>query len=267
MTATSGNQLAVGARKGWIFELDTNGYPAAPDTSPYEGIEMLGIKAVDLNIPDPRVISHGGNDRNLANDFLPSMEAVTGEARIANLGMPLNAKISNVKQFTIAEAAAMLWATDQQGNEIDIAMHVWHQSLDFTGKNRRWRSIVAPKVRGVPILSGLSENAAEQRIRIVSNPTNKHLWQATISLATEGATEANFLETMTTYHPKLVAWKADGTETEFAFPASALPVADAKLKVWNQGAVVTPTLAVDFTTITFGVAPTEDNIIVAFYEY
>ena len=64
----------------------------------------------------------------------------------------------------------------------------------------------------------MNENPNEQRYSIVSNPTGKHLWGATIVNATEGATEAAFLEGMATYRPKVVAWKADGTEDEFLFP-------------------------------------------------
>ena len=199
MTATSGNQLAVGARGGFIFALDANGYPAADSTTVYEGLELKGLKAGDLNVPNPRVITHSGNDRVLANDFLPSLEPITGEVRAANLGMGVNAAITNVNTFTAGEMTFMPWGTDQQGSEIDVALMLFQQSLDTTSKLRRYRTIIIPKARAVPLASGMNENPNEQRYQIVSNPTTKHLWGTTMAVETEGATEAAFIEGMATY--------------------------------------------------------------------
>jgi len=268
--ATSGNQLAVGARGGFIFPLDTNGYPAATSTTVYEGLEIKGLKASDLNIPNPRVITHAGNDRVLANDFLPSLEPITGEIRAANLGMSVNAAISNVLTYTEAGMTFMPWGTDQQGSEIDVALLTFQQSLDTDLKLRRWRVIIAPKMRAIPLASGMNENPNEQRYSIVSNPSNKHLWGTTLSVGVEGVTEASFHEGMSTYRPNLVAWKANGSATEFLFPTSK-PAADFTtplIKVWDNGTAVAGgdmTLAAD--GVTFDVAPTTGHIIVALYEY
>lgn len=265
MTTPSGNQLAVGARKGYVFALNSAGLPAAPDTSPYEGLEIRGLKAADLQIPDPRVIQHGGNDRLLATDFLPSMEAITGEIRTANLGQELNATLSNVNQFAVGEINFVPWGTDQQGSEIDIGFLIFQQSLDTDTKIRRWRNIVAPRVRAIPILSGMNEQPAEQRLRVVASPTSKHLWGTSLVVGTEGATEMTFAEGMSEYKPKLVAWKADGTEDNFLFPAAFQAQSTAKVKVWDNGTLVTPTVAT--TGVTFVGAPTDGHIIVALYEY
>lgn len=270
MTTPSGNQLAVGARSGFLFELDANGFPAASSTSVYEGLEIKGLKAADLNVPNPRVITHAGNDRVLANDFLPSLEPITGEIRAANLGMSLNSKITNVKTYQVGDMEFMPWGTDQQGSEIDVALLVFQQSLDTVLKLRRWRTIIAPKVRAVPLASGMNENPNEQRYSIVSNPTSKNLWGTTIEVATEGATEAAFLEGMATYRPNLVAWKADGTEDEFLFP-TAKPARDfttPKIAVWDNGTLVAGgDMTLIATKITFDTPPTSGHIIVALYEY
>ncbi len=270
MTAPSGNQLAVGARSGFLFELNSDGLPAATSTTVYEGLEIKGIKAADLNVPNPRVITHPGNDRVLANDFLPSLEPITGEIRAANLGMPLNSKVTNVNEFTVGDMTFMPWGTDQQGNEIDVALMVFQQSLDTALKLRRWRTIIAPKMRAVPLASGMNENPNEQRYSIVSNPTGKHLWGASLTTGVEGATEAAFVEGMATYRPKLVAWKADGTEDEFLFP-TACPARDystPKIAVWDNGTLVAGgDMTLIATKITFDTPPTLNHIIVALYEY
>ena len=267
MTPTSGNQLAVGARGGFVFELDSNGLPAAPSTTVYEGLELKGIKAGDLNVPNPRVITHAGNDRVLANDFLPSLEPITGEIRAANLGMGVNAKITNVKPFAEADMTCMPWGTDQKGSEIDVAILRLHQSMVTALTLRRYRTIIIPKARAIPLASGMNENPNEQRYQVVSNPTSKHVWGASLAVATEGATEAAFIEGMATYRPNPVAWKADGTEVDFLFPTSkpAVDFTTPKVKVWDNG---TEVLAADMTIIatkvTFDTTPTLGHIIVAF---
>lgn len=265
MTTPSGNQLAVGARKGYVFPLNSAGLPAASSTACYEGLEIVGLKAADLQIPDPRVIQHGGNDRLLATDFLPSMEAITGEIRTASLSQDMNAALSNVSKFSVGEVSFIPWGTDQQGSEIDVAFLVFQQSLDTTSKVRRWRNIIAPRVRAIPILSGMSEQPNEQRMRVVASPTNTHLWGTALEEATEGALEMTFAEGMSEYKPKIVAWKADGTEDNFLFPTAYQAQATAKIKVWDNGTVVTPTLAT--SGVTFAVAPTTGHIVVALYEY
>lgn len=270
MTTPSGNQLAVGARGGFIFPLNSSGFPAATATTVYEGHEIKGLKAGDLNVPNPRVITHAGNDRVIANDFLPSIEPITGEIRAANLGMPLNAALTNVLNFSAGEIKMMPWGTDQQGSEIDVGILLFQQSLDTDLKLRRYRTIIIPKARAVPLPSGMNENPNEQRFSIVSNPSTKHLWGTSLVVGTEGASEAAFVEGMSTYRPNLVAWKANGTEVEYLFPTSK-PAADhttPKIAVWDNGTLVAGgdlTLAAD--GITFDVAPTTGHIIVALYEY
>lgn len=267
MSSPSGNQLAVGARSGWLFELNAAGLPAATSTSVYEGLELKGLKASDLNVPAPRTITHAGNDRVLANDFLPSLEPITGEVRVANLSLDVNAKVMSVKTFDVGEVKFMPYGTDKQGSEIDVALMTFQQSLDTTSKLRRWRTIIAPKVRAISLPSGMNENPNEQRYQIVSNPTTKHLWGTTLSDATEGATEAAFLEGMATYKPKVVAWKGDGTATEFLFPTDK-PIADTtKIATFKDGVIVSSGLTVTSTKITFDVAPTSGAIIVSLYEY
>lgn len=268
MTAPTGNQLAVGAREGFFFALNANGYPDAQSTAVYEGLPIVGLKAADLNVPNPRVIPHSGNDRNLANDFLPSLEPITGEIRAANLGMDLNSTLMATKTYDVGSATFMGWGTSQQGSEIDAALLIFQQSLDTAAKTRNYRTIIAPKVRAVPLPSGMNENANEQRFQIVSNPASKHLWGEAFTNATEGFTEAAFEEGMVLYKPKVVAWKGDGSTVDFLFPTDR-PAADiTRVAVWNNGTPVAGgDMTIITTKITFDTAPVTGHIIVAFYEY
>src|SRR5690242_15552048 len=175
MTTASGKQLAVGIRRAVIFELNTSGYPAATGSTAYEGIEVAGPKAFNLTVPDARKITHVGNDRVLALDYLPPTEGVSGELRVASNDMVAKAAVADVNTFTVGEATLMPWATDQQGFEVDAGLLCFQQSLDTITKSRRWKFYIIPKARLIPMPASMDENPAEDRYVVGPNPTTKHL--------------------------------------------------------------------------------------------
>ena len=270
MTATSGKQLAVGIRRAVIFELDTNGYPAATGTTAYEGIEVAGPKAFTLTVPDARKISHVGNDRVLALDYLPPTEGVSGELRVASNDMVAKAAVSNVNTFTVGEATLMPWATDQQGFEVDAGLLLFQQSLDTTSKSRRWKFYLVPKARVLPGPASMDENPAEDRYSIAPSPTTAHLWGTALATGTEGATEMALAEGMATGKPNIVAFKGDNSTVAFLLPTAKPASATAKMKVWQDGVAKTVgggLASLTTTTITFTTAPGTGAMVVCFYEY
>jgi hypothetical protein len=270
MAATSGKQLAVGLRRAVIFALDTNGYPAADGTTAYEGIEVTGPKAFTLTIPDARRIVHSGNDRVLALDYLPPLEGVSGELRVASNDMVAKAKIAAVKTFAVAEATLMPWGTDQQGSELDAALLLFQQSLDSVTKSRRWKFYLIPKARMIPSPASMDENAAEDRYSVAPNPTSKHVWGTALVAGTEGAAEMAVAEGMSEGKPNIIAFKGDGTVVEFTLPTDKPATATAKMKVWKNGTVQTVgsgLVSLTVTTVTFTAAPANGDMVVVFYEY
>lgn len=267
MAQASGKQLAVGMKSAVAFALDSDGLPAAtsPSTA-YEGVEFNGSKSLDMTIPDARRIVHSGNDRVLAIDFLAPIEPSTGVLTIARNDLVLAALLANVKTFAVGESLFMPWQTEQQGNEIDIALLTFQQSLDAVTKLRSWRILLMPKVRVYPKLAGMNENAAVFQYEIAPNPTTKHLWGATMSTGTEGAAEAAMLEGMGEDRPKIIAFKTDGYAVDFNFPTNFPATSAAKVKCWLDGTPSTPTSTL-VNKVTYGVAPTADQILVVYYEY
>ena len=270
MANASGKQLAVGLRRAVLFALDANGYPAAPGTTVYEGIEIVGPKAFALTIPEARKISHTGNDRVLALDYLPPLEGVSGELRVASNDIVAKALVTAVNTFLIAESNLMAWGTDKQGSEVDLGMLLFQQSLDTSTKSRRWKFYLMPKARVIPAPASMDENAAEDLYRVAPNPTTKHLWGTALVSGTEGATEMALAEGMSEGKPNIVAFKGDGAATAFALPTDKPATATAKMKVWKNGTVQTvgsglATLTV--TTATFTAAPASGDMVVIFYEY
>jgi hypothetical protein len=267
MTATSGLQLAVGARYAAVYKLNSNGRPAATGLTAYDGLTFHGPKAFTLNIPEPRKITHVGGDRVLAVDALPPTEAASGEIRVPTDNFDIDAVLTGTKKFTVAEASSLASMTDLQGSEPQVGLLLFQQSLDSATKLRRWRYIIIPVARIVPMTVGMSENPEDTRYMVYMSPTTKHLWGATMTTATEGATEAQFVRGMAEYKPHVAAWLADGTETHFPFATDKQAATITKVDVYVNGVLTSAGITVSTDKLTFTAAPTLNDEIVAFYEY
>lgn len=272
MANATGKQFGVGLRRAVVFELNASGLPNASGTTAYEGLEVVGPRAWTLTNPEPRKITHLGNDRPLAVDYLPPNEAMSAELRLAANDIPLQATLTGVENFNVGEGSLMAWNTDQQGSEPDIGLLLFQQSLDTSTKLRHYRFHIIPSGRAYPAPANMDENAAEHTYTVAPNPTTKHLWGTALASGTEGATEAAAIEGMTKGRPNIVAFKGDAATVAFLFPTAkpAIATITAKIAVWVDGVLKTGG-GVDYTEattgITFGVAPADGAIIVAFYEY
>lgn len=267
MSLASGKQYSVGARHGQVFELDDSGNIAATSTTPYEGFLVNHPKAFSTNFPNAKRIQHMGGDRVLAQDFLPPSEGSSATLRLARNDHDLYAMLSGTKGFAVGEAAVIGYRTSSQGFEPDVALIIAQQSKDAITLKRRWRSYIIPVATVNAKGSSMDENPAEAEYEILPMPTSKHLWGPAFSDATEGFTESEVLETMTEGFPWVTAWKADGTEDEFLFAASHQATATTKINVITvAGSVITSGVTKAVTGLTFAVAPTAGQIVVAFYE-
>lgn len=272
MAVTTGKQFGVGMRRAVVFQLNASGLPDASGTTAYEGVEVVGPKAWTLNNPEPRKITHVGNDRPLAIDYLPPNEAMSAELRVAANDIPLQSILAGVTNFNVGEASMMAWNTEQQGSEPDVGLLLFQQSLDTATKLRNYRFHIIPSGRAYPAPANMDENAAEHTYMVAPNPTTKHLWGAALASGTEGATEAAAVEGMSKGRPNIVAFKGDASETAFLFPTAKQAIATVadKVEVWVDGVLQTGG-GVDYTAattgVTFGSPPADGAIIVAFYEY
>ena len=269
MTASSGSNYFVGARKGVVFPLNASGSPAA--TSPtvvYEGLDLSAIKGFDIATPDARRISHNGNDRVAAVDFLPTLEPVSGEIRIAPSLMDINSTLMNVNKFALGNAVGMAWQTEDQGTEADVALVMFQQALDLTTKLRSYRGIMIPRARAIPVLSGMNDNAGEFRYQVVASPSTKHIWETALVTGTEGATEAAAFETHSLGRPIIVSWLCNNAATVFTFPTDKPAIDTASITVWLDGVLTTANLTKTTTDVTNTAAAYANNKrLVIMYEY
>lgn len=270
MANASGKQFATGFRSAVIFALGADGLPAATGTSAYEGFEVIGPKAYTLEVPTIRKITFMGSDRALALDFLPATEASSAELQTAADDIPLNAFLSGVTSYNVGEATMMNLQTDQQGNEPDVAMVMFQQSLDTASHLRNYRFHILPKTRAIPAGQGMDENAVTTKYSLAPNPSTTHIWGSTMTTGSEGSLEAGFVNGMSKGRPKVVAFLGNNSNLIFRLPTSKPATSIAKISVWVNGALQTGgggDYTATTTTITFDAAPASGAKVVVFYEY
>jgi len=265
MGVTSGKQFGVGLRHAQVFELDASGYPAATNATAYEGYEIVGPKAFDLTTPDPRKIFHTGNDRLLAQDFLPTLEGASGALRVSRNDYDVFATMTGTKKATIGAATVIGYATDKQGSEPDLGMLLFQQSKDGVTKLRRWRAYILPVANANIKPSSMNDNGAEYEYNILPLVATQHLWGVDFDDDVEGFTEAQLIETMTENQPWIAAFKATGAEKAYSLTHKA--VSTAKIHVVTKAGVAQTTgYTMTTSAITFTDTPAANSMIVAFYE-
>jgi hypothetical protein len=271
MSAPSGIRSGVGFRNCVIFELDDKGYPAATSTTPYEGVRISGVRTMTLNDPELRRIPNPGDDGIVSIDTLPPNEAITGDLRTGKLNDLVDAIVTGQKVFTVGEATLFGIGTEKRGFENQVGLLAYRQAQDTdpdspTFGMRFWDFRIMPKTLLYSRETGYAETMEEHIYNVIPAKVTSHLWGTQFSELVEGFTQSQLVRGVTVKKPKVVAWKADGEETEFLFPEDAQAVAIAKVAVWVDGTLTTVGVTVALTGLTFLVAPTAGEIIVAFYE-
>lgn len=271
MAAPNTTRSGVGLRSITIFALNTDGYPAATSsTTAYEGLSISGARSITINDPEPQQISHYGDDRVFALDVLPATEPITGELTVGKVNDTVDAALTGQNSFTVGEAKFFGLGTDEKGDEQQVGVIAYRQTLDTTpgaAQLRRWESYIIPATYLIPRAGNWDQNPEERMYTIRPQVSSKHLWGATFTTTTEGYTEAQLVRGVTEYKPKLLAWKADNAETSFTLSPSVAGDNTAKVMVWVDGVEQTSgSITVSTNAVVFTTAPTTDAIVVAFYE-
>ncbi len=268
MTSTSGIQWGVGLRSAVVFPLNSDGTLKATSTTVYEGLEFSGPRAFDVTYPDARLITNPGNDRIRDQMYLPPTDPVKCELRTGFDDQAINAALMGVTQFTVGESTIVPYGTDQQGSEADIALLLFQQAHD-DNKLTRWRYFMIPRARAIPMPPGMNDNALETRYSVSISPSTKHIWNVALSALTEGCTEMALADGMAEGKPAIVAWKTDGTATDFLLPTDKPAISTSKMNLFDAstGAEVTAGITKTVTKFTYSVAPATGKILVARFEY
>ncbi len=263
----------AGLRRIQVFALDSDGYPNGDQSGAngYDGIYLSGAQSIANNFPDIQTIPHVGDDRVLAQDYLPPNVAVSATINTAKTNIQDDAIFTNTLVETVGETEMGGMATDQQGSEIDLAIVYYRQALDTDPESasfgsRRWQMGMFPVTRLIPKGASIDQGAADvNAYNVVPTPVTSAPWQKAFTLVTNGYTDAQFLRFNSDNPAMIERWTGDNTITEFNL--SFTPITVAKTAVFVDGAEVTVS-AVNTTTdtVTLDSAPGNLAKIVAWFE-
>lgn len=273
MSAPTGIRSGVGFRNAVIFPLTTTGLPepGAASATAYEGILVSGAKVLTINEPEPRRITHIGDDTVLTLDFLPPTEAATAELHTGKTNDPLDAAVSGVKAFTVGEMSMLGVATDQRGYEPQVGLIGYRQAQDTDPASatyglRAWDFRIMPKAWLYTRDNGYNDQPEDRVYSVTPAYCSAHLWGTAFSAGTEGMLRSQMLRGVSFGKPKMVAWKTDGTITAFNLPTAHPATATTKMTVWLDGALVSAGITKTVSAVTYAVAPATGKVLVCFYE-
>jgi hypothetical protein len=243
MASPSVVQAGVGFRKLYVFALDGSGYPAATTTQAYEGTLVSGVRQLTITDPEPRLITHVGDDAPFALDSLPALDPVTGQLTISKQNDTLDAILTGQRSFLAASGAEQYLfgvGTDLRGYEVQVGALMYRESEDVsdTSSNfgaRNWQFRIMPKTLMIPLENGYDDTPEARTYALRPGFVTAHLWGTAFSLTTEGFTRAQVLRGVSQYKPNLVAFLGDGATTTFTLPATRTAVSTAKMTVWKNG--------------------------------
>lgn len=274
MAAPNAISSGVGFRNCQILALDSAGIPAATSTTVYEGVQVSGARAMEIAIPDAPQINHLGDDRIFAVDSLPPTESVGGTLTTGKNNFTLDALLTGATVATVGETKFLGRATNLAGSEVQVCLLAYRQALDTTpgaSRVRLYQSVLLPIAQLLPKIPAKNANPEEMQYTIRPQVVSKYPWGVAFATGTEGFTEAQIIEGISYYKPKLVAWKGNASATAFSLPTAAPATATTKMTVWTWNGTtatdVTSTVTLAVGSVTFSVAPSAATTIICYYEH
>lgn len=272
MTAPNTIRSGVGFRHVQLLALGSDDHPAATDTSAYEGVTVSGARSLTLNDPEPQQIVHQGDDRPFALDVLPPTEPVSGELLTSKIDDVVEALLSDDASFTIGEAKLFPFGSDNRGDENQVAVLCYRQTLDTDPDSsnfgsRRWEFRLFPKCFVIAREGGLTADPEQKAYTIRPQFVKNHLWGTALSTSTEGAEQAQGFRGISEFKPKIVSFIADNSETEFALPTGYPAQSSDKIAVFVNGVLQTADITKATNSVQFTTAPTTDANVDIFYEH
>jgi hypothetical protein len=280
MAAPNAIYTPIGARNCRIYALDTATGIIAPGVASqtaYDGIWASGLKGLELNTPEPQQIYHTGDDGVFAVDSLPATEAITGTLTTGKINLTLHTSLTGDKVITADEKKWRLMGSNNQGNEVVVAMLVYQQAVDTTPGSatygaRRWSWMLLPKALLIPLEAPFGGTEFVQSYSIRPQFVNSYPWGEVFTVADEGATRAQGIRGVSEYKPILNAWTGDNTLTEFNFstgyPAAAATKCSTYIWVKSTGIGAIDSSATETTTKTTPSAkPAAGDVVIEFYEH
>lgn len=237
----------VGTRYGVVFKLDSvTGVPmpATASADPYVGTEIEHITGTEASDPEPRRITHRGEDRPYAQDSLPSNDFETFSMTTSAANMNLDATLEGTEVRAYTNVKARVVNSDRKGNEAQVMAMFYRQALDTDpasqtfGLLRQWEARIYPSTRIIPVTHSYGTEETEKRYEGVPTNVRKTPWSEDLTTADWGVNEGAHIDLHFAAHPRFNFYRGNGTLT--AFKLSHPPVDADHLRVWVNGTLTTP---------------------------
>jgi len=226
MAAPAATFYPVGLQHVRIYALNSLGLPDATSPSaPYEGLEIVGPKNLEITPARARDVVHTGNDRILSRDKLPSLEVSQAMLRTSRLDFAVNALLTGTNQVSLGESVFTAFKTDKQGSEPVIALLAFQKGKVAGTGTRAYGAYHMPSVTAIVDPASMVAEEPEYSYDLAPSPANHYIFGLEFTENVEGFTEAELVWSLTFGRPHIVGWKADGVVSAFAFHADR-PAAD-----------------------------------------
>lgn len=261
--------VGFGLRRGFLYELDQYGHPAAPDTGPYIGSNIYGIRGFNLTDPPARVISHFDGDKVSQQQTFPPTDASTGSITIDGADLDLNALVGSVKKRTISGIEILPSMTDKRGDEPLVGILVYQAAKDSAG-NVGWHTRIVPRTTAIKQDGSFGEANYETTYNLAPSASDSHLWGEVMTDEDDGTEHAGWIEAFSSKPAIVTAWKADGVEDTFAFDADHQPPDENYSVFWAVDGVIseiTSNITKGTEDIVFDYPPDEDVIVMCIHQF
>lgn len=230
----------IGARYGVVFELASDGLPTAVAGADlgFAGTLIEGIKSLTANDPEPQRTTHYGDDSSFAQDSLPPTEVGSFTITTAKTNIGLDALLGGMKVRTINGNVYVAGNTDKRGSEPQVTAMFYRQALDTAkgsatmGKLRQWHVKIYPSARIASTSQSMEQGATDKTYNATPTIVTSTPWAETLNEVNWGASQGEFIELTTDYHPRLNVWRPNASKT--AFSLSHPPYDSSSITVWVQ---------------------------------
>ncbi|MCX6057740.1 MAG: hypothetical protein NTW69_06285 [Chloroflexi bacterium] len=255
MAAPTERTLNYGLRFASIFALNTNGTPAGTNATAYEGIQVAGSTAFELNVPDARKLSGLGEDGVTQVVYLPPNEGADGKLNVEAADPTLAALLDGTLVSSVGEMSIVGIGTDKQGFEPKVGMMLYQAARGLLTGSIYWHTFFIPSAQVIRKSPGMTSDKGVTTYQIAPNKTTKHLWGPSFANGTEGFLVAQILEAWSNNPYRVAGFKGTGAAVDFNFPTDYPAVQTSGIKVYKNGTVVSSGITLATTKVTFAVAP------------
>lgn len=259
MTAPTEKVGMYGLRYAVFYLLNANNTPKATNTTAYEGIQAIGSVAFDLEQPDSERIDFNGEDGVTGSAFLGPKTAMSAKLSVEASDPALIAMLDGLKVYSVGEMSLIGMGTERQGAEPQVGVHVFQAAKGLVTGKQYWHNYWIPSAQVVSKRDGMKAGKQTMVFNIASMRTKYHLWGTQYTMATEGFLAAQWNEGWSNYPYRLASFLADGTATDFSFPADTPAIQTSGIVAHRNGVLVSSGITKAVDKVTWGSAPTSGD--------